>query len=553
MAEYVDQQTMLDWIETYGSDWSQQFTTSGTGDVGKRIIPGNRRWMYKVSQNHFDITNISPYVWCHADSTDIKYTNTYDTYDDDFGLGGVYKFYEGSNLTNRLQLFSGIYEEGQQPAQEGWKYLSWIQSVSKSTQPGGGHNSQDYGYPILSYIGMPVFRVADEGTVWCDRLRQYLDNPTDENFELLANYLYAHALNPRTDDPNEQDHEDPESEEGGGDGNHDRAQTPVPIPGMPPIGGTDAGFVTCYRLSLAEMHTFAADLFDPDAWAAIKAFFADPMDFICGVMIMPFLPPSSAQAYPKFGAFTWSHAYDVISSQFIEIDCGSILIPKYYGSCFDFDPYTKIKIWLPYIGYRDLPVDEVMGRAIKVVYHCDVMTGDCVAFITRPYESTSLVQVIAQFSGNMGVRVPFGRVSFDAAVAASIQLLGGAVGLAVGGAAAGLGLADASNITASQIAGQVSGATVGAANAMKTRTERSGTAGASAGFMSVQKPYIIRQIPRQSLPAGYKSFCGYPANLSGSLGSFSGFTAVESIKLRVTATDDEKAEIIDLLRGGVFV
>ena len=152
------------------------------------------------------------------------------------------------------------------------------------------------------------------------------------------------------------------------------------------------------------------------------------------------------------------------------------------------------------------------------------------------------------------MRVPFGRVSYDAAVAASIQLLGGAVGAIAGAAAGAAGLANTSDISASQIASSVSSGTVTAINGMKVTTERSGTAGASAGYMSIQKPYILRQIPRQSLPDNYANLEGYPSNLGGTLSQFSGFAAVESIRLNgISATDDEKREILSLLIGGVFI
>ena len=556
MAKYVNQQILYDWLELYGEDWAEQFYTEGTGVIGIKLFtdvpaPPYRMWEYVVSQNNFDTENITPYVWCLLDAHDTNFTNTFDIMADDRDTPGAYAFYEGILPSYRLELYSAIKEDSQY-YQEQWRPVSFVQSVHKSHEIQGV--AAYTGDPILSFIGMPVFATMAEGEVWVQRLGEYINDPTAENLQICKNYLYAHALNPRSDDPNESDPTDGESQEGGGDGGHDQTQTPIPIPGMPPIGGTDAGFVTCYRMTLAEMHTFAADLFDPDAWAAIKAFFSDPMDFICGVMILPFQPPSSVRAYPKFGLFTWHNAYDVVSSQFVEIDCGSILIPKYYGSCFDYAPYTKITIWLPYIGYRELNTDEVMGKTIKVKYHCDVLTGDCIAFITRPYENTSLDQVIAQFSGNCAVRVPFGRLSFDAAVSASIQLIGGAVGLAAGGIAGAAGLTEsAGGISAAQISSQVSATTVGAVNSMKTTAERSGNAGASAGFMSIQKPYLIREIPRQSLPENYKSFAGYPSNLGGNVGSFSGFTAIETIKLRVSATDQEKAEIIELLRGGVFV
>lgn len=352
---------------------------------------------------------------------------------------------------------------------------------------------------------------------------------------------------PEKKDPNEDD--EGESGEGGGDGDHDKTEDPIPIPASPDLGAADAGFITLYRMNNVEIHNFAAEMVDPDVWAAIKAFFMDPMDFITGIMLVPFTPPSTRRAKPAF--FTGSNYFDVVANEFVDIDCGSIAFPLFYKSAFDFNPYSRYILYLPYIGYVELDADDVAGQIISVKYRCDCLTGDCVAFVTKV--NPILTQVIAQYSGNCGVRVPYGRTSFDAAISASIQLLGGGIGMAVGAAGAALGL-DGGNVSAGQLANQVSNASITAVNGAKVTTERSGVAGASAGYMSLQKPHLIRNIPHQSLPANYRHLNGYPSNIGGTLSQFDGFTAVESIELSgIGATDAEKEEILSLLTRGVYI
>ena len=352
---------------------------------------------------------------------------------------------------------------------------------------------------------------------------------------------------PEKKDPNEDD--EGESGEGGGDGDHDKTEDPIPIPATPDLGAADAGFITLYRMNNVEIHNFANEMVDPDVWAAIKAFFMDPMDFITGIMLVPFTPPSTRRAKPAF--FTGSNYFDVIANEFVDIDCGSIAFPLFYKSAFDFNPYSRYILYLPYIGYVELDADDVAGQIISVKYRCDCLTGDCVAFVTKV--NPILTQVIAQYSGNCGVRVPYGRTSFDAAISASIQLLGGGIGMAVGAAGAALGL-DGGNVSAGQLANQVSNASITAVNGAKVTTERSGVAGASAGYMSLQKPHLIRNIPHQSLPANYRHLNGYPSNIGGTLSQFNGFTAVESIELSgIGATDAEKDEILSLLTRGVYI
>ena len=392
-----------------------------------------------------------------------------------------------------------------------------------------------------------------------------LNEPTDHKNSFIGvglelDYLdeqFGGSFEPEeTEDPNE-DPDEPgggESEEGGGGGDQDDSEDNIPIPPLPPFGAADAGFVHMFKLTLSQMVGFATTMFNSSVWQAIKDFFSDPMDFIAGVLIVPFTPTGDQVRYPKFGSNVWPNAYPLVGNQFYEVDMGTLHCPKYYNSFLDFDAFTKIKIFLPYIGYKDLLADEVMDADIHVVYHIDVGTGDCVAFIEVTKDNYT--QVCYQFQGNCAVRVPYGRQSFDAAVSSSLSLMGGVGSLAVGGAMlASGGLAGAAvGLGVAQIAGQVGSMTADAVAGQKRSMERSGSLGASAGYMGIQYPYLIREIPNQSRPSNYRKLHGYPANLGGNLGSFTGYTAVETIRLDgVACTDAEKSEIVELLRGGVIL
>lgn len=366
--------------------------------------------------------------------------------------------------------------------------------------------------------------------------------------------------NDQDDDPYDGDPNDDDpggnSDEGGGDGDHQGHYEPIPIPPNPTIGPADAGFIYMLRMNTYAMGTFAETLVKPTWWTAIKNFFADPMDFICGIMLVPYQPETTRMVTPKFGENTFDYAYPQITNQYTTVDCGRLTVNKYFGSCFDNNPYTRLLLWLPYIGYRDLDPDEVVGKTLHIVYKCDCMTGDCVAYVTTEGADAIgpvFARTIAQFSGNCGVRVPFGSTSYDAAVAASVQLLGGAVGMAALGGPMAAGIA-AGSIGAAQLSNSMAGTTVNAVNGSKTQTERSGVAGASAGYMSIQYPYLLRTVPRQSLPENYKDLAGYPSNIAGPLSKFTGYVGVETIDLNgIAATKSELDEITRLLQEGVYI
>ena len=367
-----------------------------------------------------------------------------------------------------------------------------------------------------------------------------------------------------TEDPNEQDPDFP-SEPSDPDPDHTIIINPIVIPNLPTMGSATAGFLTMYKLSLATRQQFAADMFASNIWEAIKLFFTNPMDFLVGCMLLPFEPSTGSSYYPKFGLFTFEHSYPAVDNQYKEIDCGYIDVKKFWGSCFDFEPFTKLQIWLPYIGYRDIPTDEFMGEQIHVVYHCDCLTGDCVAFISTTGTPAGgagpgVVRVLAQYYGNCGVRVPFSSVNFDAAVAAGINLMGAAASIGLspgsGGAPAmqkGEGGKAYEGIVAPQDVGLI-GASMNVVTSMKPSVQKGGAAGASNGYMSIQKPYLIKRIPHQNLPQGYAKHKGYPSNIGGTLSQFSGYAEVGDIQLNnIPAMEDERKEIMAWLSGGVLI
>lgn len=372
------------------------------------------------------------------------------------------------------------------------------------------------------------------------------------------------------DDPNEEDDGDEQpgpghGGSGGGEGEHVLPDFPIPIPPNPTIGPASVSWLTTYMMSVTDISEFGEELVNPDAIQMLKQMFNDPLDAIVGITMCPCIAGPRYSKTPMIhGAhpYTWSRSFMAILNQYSTVDCGIVRIDPYWDSCFDFDPYTRFTFFLPFIGYRDINADEIMGTNVHIIYKIDVCTGDCTAFIAKAAPSESIYgpmpeQVIAEFSGNCGVQVPIGRVDRSAQMQAAFTALAAGVGLAVGGAASGAGLVEAGrDMTAAQLTNQVSHSTMTGVNGMKTKVERSGSLAGNAGYMGNRKPYIIRKLARQSLPDNYKEIMGYPCNKPGPLRNYvgTGLAAVEDIQLNnIPAFGDELEEIISLLKGGVLV
>lgn len=352
------------------------------------------------------------------------------------------------------------------------------------------------------------------------------------------------------------------SHEGGGNGDRDDHIDPVPVPNLPSLSATDAGFVTLYNPSLAQIQALGDEVYTDTVWEVIKNFFKSPDEYIVGLGIIPVQPQVGAAKHPKCGVFTFNTAIPVIISEYVEVNCGTIDITEFYGSAFDYAGMTSIQLYLPYIGFRDIDVDAVMAHTLGVVYHVDVYNGNCVAFVTVDGN------VHYSFSGNCMQQVPTASQSFDNAITNGVTLAAAVVGaVATGGASAAETAATgaAETTAAATSATEAAAASTASSNAVigssmvnvmnsKPNVTRSGALGSSSGLMGIQYPYIVKKIPRQSWPENYNQFAGYPCNMTRTIGSLSGFFVVDSINLSgIPATENEIAEIMAFLKGGAIV
>lgn len=361
-------------------------------------------------------------------------------------------------------------------------------------------------------------------------------------------------------DPNEQD-PGGESGEGGGDGGFDQSSDSNPVPGYPAINGADAGFVKLYYVTDEVLHLVASEVYSSNFFDWLKDFLMKPTDMICGIGIVPFIPSLGERGTHSFGSFSFSTVLTSIATPYKTVDCGKLLIEKYYGSAFDYSPYTSIQIFLPFLGMRELDIDEVMGKEIGVVYHCNAYDGSLIAYITTPINGVD--SVIAQYTGNCMQQVPFGAGDFSGCVRAALSIATSVVGSIAAAGAAGASLAKAGAEAGKVASGAVKAAgesaptiTDSISNVMglKPHVEKASVAAGSPGQLACMTPFILRRIPRQSLPANYKELNGYPSNIGGRLSDFTGYTEIQQIQLSgVDLTEPEIAEILDTLKGGVII
>lgn len=327
-------------------------------------------------------------------------------------------------------------------------------------------------------------------------------------------------------------------------GTYDPGSDPNPVPGLPTISAADTGFITLFNPTPAQLKNLAqymwGSLFDVTTW---KKIFADPMDCILGLSIVPVNVPSGGTDTVQVGNISTGITMNKASSQFVEVDCGSISIGEKWKAYLDYSPYTKLSIFLPYIGAHDLNIDDIQINTIGVKYHIDILSGACVAFITAGGN------VIAQYSGQCSISIPVTSNDFTQTIIALGTLVaGGAATVATGGLSA--------PVTASSIGGAATAMATTAANVItsKPNIQKSGNMSGSNGLMGVQTPYLFITRPKQCAPKNQNRYVGYPSYITEKLANISGFTQLQDVRLSgISCTESEMNEILNLLHEGVIL
>lgn len=354
------------------------------------------------------------------------------------------------------------------------------------------------------------------------------ENATDELIKTLIDLIQ----NPKTTPGMEDDTETPTQPTNPNPPDTGTGDTPTVI--IPT--GTAKSLFAIYNPEQSEIDNFGAWLWSPAFVDQLLKLFNDPMQSIIGLHKI-FAPPTiSGTGTIHVGYLDSGVSSKIVGAQYVTVSCGSVSLQEYFGNVFDYDPFTEVSIYLPFIGIERLDVGDVMRSTIEVVYHVDVITGACLAEVnvTRDLSGGTLYT----YSGNCAVQYPISSGSYMGIVASIASIAGGVVGtIASGGALAPVAL------------GAVNGV-LGA----RTRVEHSGGFSGNAGAMGIKKPYLIISRPQTALAPTFPSFNGYPANESVILSQCSGFIRCDDVHLtNIPATSSELSEIESLLKDGVIL
>lgn len=177
----------------------------------------------------------------------------------------------------------------------------------------------------------------------------------------------------------------------------------------------------------------------------------------------------------------------------LNIDCGSIQIDETFKSVMDYAPFSRLTIFLPFIGFQELDVSMVMNNVLHVVYTVDVLSGRCLAKLFVVIEDNECC--IAEYGGTIASDEVF---SSSGQYNGSYELL-----------------------TSMQLG-------------------------------DLQTYVLISN--KEPLEGNVSEYDGYPTNEVIKVGDVTGFIAYDKIfAVGMTATETEKREIESILKNGVLV
>ncbi len=357
------------------------------------------------------------------------------------------------------------------------------------------------------------------------------------------------------------------SGEGGGGGNFSEDSDDPTTDDLPDIDAVGTGMATIFKPSRGQLRSLSELFWNSNVFTFLQNLVENITNMFISLAMVPFDVQAGSTVSVTWLGIDTAVSLTLAAKQFYEFNMGTIDLandPRIFtsGSALDYAPFSSLGIYLPFIGYRDLDIDECRDAGINLRYRIDILSGSCVAIIKVGGKD------IYEFTGNCLTQIPITNENMQSLVTDAVN-----IGLAVanaesaGAVASGVeadAIAAGEPLTAEKSAhmdqmvgrsrGQLASATANAAMGMKPNFAKTGAVSGSVAMMSVKQPYLFLKTPRQSIPDHYQRYCGFPSNISGKLGDFSGYTVVEDIRLNgLVATSPEVAEIYKLLKSGVII
>lgn len=308
-----------------------------------------------------------------------------------------------------------------------------------------------------------------------------------------------------------------------------------------PSGGANTMY-SVYKLSETELGDFASWLWSSDILTQLSKAWSNPMGNIIALQKVYVTLPTGTSSTIKVGGVESNVSCMKLNSRYLTVNFGSVNVEEYFGNMLDYNPYTDIQIYLPFIGVQRLDNSDVMRSIISLKYTVDIFTGDLLAEISCYRDLVAITSY--QFTGNCAVAYPYSSGSM---LTRNLGVVSGA-GMLIG---AGLGIASAGALTAGALASGIGG--LGAIATSKADISHSSDLSGSIGVMGGKKPYLIITRPQQISNDLQNKFVANANNIVDKISNHSGLIKVTEPQIKISGMKSEIEMIRNELERGILV
>lgn len=230
-------------------------------------------------------------------------------------------------------------------------------------------------------------------------------------------------------------------------------------------------------------------------------------------------------------------------------------VERRFNNFLDYAPYTRLKLYLPYLDTISLNVSEVMDKYISVYYVLDLMTGNCTAYVeSRVDPNDTNPKLVTQVSGILGMDIPIGQINVQEM---ALKNLTNTITLASSLASIGVGAVSGNMLaTGVGLIGTARSSTIGYIEANQEHHTKGKASGDFSSFYAPQDIYLIRETI-DSEAIDYANIKGRPMAKYVALNTLEGkgFTRLGGVHLEGFnyTTSSELEEIESYLLDGVLL
>lgn len=285
----------------------------------------------------------------------------------------------------------------------------------------------------------------------------------------------------------------------------------------------------CYVIEAIELHKLSQFLWGADFFDNIKLINNSPIENIVSLKaIIGGVTGGDSQTLTLGNVETTSTVKPC--SEVLSIDAGSITLPRKYNNFLDFEPYTKVQLYLPFYGTTMVDSSLVIGRTINIKYIIDVITG------TAKIKIFHDAKTLYEFKCNVGCDLPI-----TSSNRANVEM---------GYISSGLGM------LGSVASGNMIGASMSLLNMAQSQfhSQTTGNCNGVLNFHDTREVTAIVDRPVYTELRNFNAIHGRMCNLSLTLGNLSGFTKCsENVRLNFKLLKQEEELLRELLSNGVVI